>query len=423
MKKTNHSFFWSAVTMATIALTGCSKHSSLHPDEALQTISGSKSAVSTLTTGPIIAAHRANELLKVDEIINAGIKSMEVDIFVGLKNGAPTCLIGHEAATATGQTLEQYFANLHQKMPDFEFLWLDCKDLNSAANETLFMNTLKKMDSLYAIKNRVLVESRYIPYLVSFKQQNWPVSYYCNWEDVYGKPYATQQSVMNQMYTQLTTYGIDGISYDAAIDTSMKNFFSSKTVGGSNVKMYSWHVGRYYGEAGLDAKLAAYGHLSVLLISFLNNNPATISDGANYKLVSAVNGLGVVDVNSQTPVNGTEVTLWANNYPTTNNQVWKLRSLGGGYYAFKSLADTTKVLEVAGGASANSTPVQVGTFSNSNAQRWQIVDAGGGYYNFTPACAPGKNLDVNGGSSANDTPIQIYSAHTYNSQKFKMVKQ
>ncbi|MGN7786015.1 RICIN domain-containing protein [Niabella sp. 22666] len=379
----------------------------------------------SVSSGPaVVSAHRVNDLIKVDEIKNENINSLEVDIFVGTQNGQPTCLIGHEAATATGQTLEQYFANLNQKLPGFTSLWLDCKDLNSTANEQLFLSTLKKMDSMYAIKNRVLVESQYIQYLVGFKQLGWAVSFYSNWQDVYGKPPAQQQTALDEMYNKMTTYGIDGISYDAAADTPMKNYFSGKTVGGNPVKMYAWALARYYGETDLSTKLAGYGHLSILLITF-NPPQASLIDGANYKIVSALTKepSKVLDVNGSAPVNGTEVTLWTNNYPTSNNQVFKLRAVGGGYYALKSIADTSKVLDVTGGASANSTLIQVNTFSNSTAQRWQINYVGGGYYNLTPACAPGKNLDVSGGSTTNDTPIIIYSAHTANPQKFKLVKQ
>lgn len=70
---------------------------------------------------------------------------------------------------------------------------------------------------------------------------------------------------MAAMYNQLTTYGIDGISYDAAADDPMENYFLSKTVAGQPVKMYAWALSRYYGETDLTTKLAGYSHLSVVL--------------------------------------------------------------------------------------------------------------------------------------------------------------
>lgn len=422
--KTMKTIYGSAIYLLlflTALFSSCQKDIAQQTDQLPKKV-GKASA--TLSGPGVVSAHRVNDLIKVDEVINEGINSLEVDIYVGLKGGQMTCLIGHESATATGQTLEQYFANLHQKLPNFSSLWLDCKDLNSAANEQLFLSTLKKMDSLYTIKNRVLVESRYLQYLSSFKQLGWKVSYYCNWSDLSSKTPAQQTVVMDQMYSQLNTYGIDGISYDASVDAAMKTYFPSKTVGSQSVKMYAWALSRYFGEVDLTTKLAGYSHLDILLITFYSQ-PAVLLDGANYKIVSALTNepSKLVDANGNPPVNGEDVSLWTNNYPTSNNQVWKLRNLGGGYYALKNVADTTKALDVRGGGSANSTPTQAYTFTNTPAQRWKINYVGNGYYNLTPACAPGKNLDVNGGSSANDTQIQIYTAQTSNSQKFKLVMQ
>lgn len=428
MKNTRKYSVVRSVTTCTVLcilhlLVGCQKE--MIKSETAESLSNKmEKAMATLSGPAFVSAHRANDLLKVDEIINEGINSLEVDIYVGTKGGQPTCLIGHEAGTATGQTLEQYFANLNQKLPSFTSLWLDCKDLNSTANEALFLSTLKKMDSLYNIKNRVLIESMYPQHLTGFKQLGWTVSYYCNWNDLSGKTPAQQQVIMDEMYNKLTTYGVDGISYDIYADNPMKSYFSTKTIGGEQVKMYAWALSRYYGEADLATKLAGYGHLDILLITFYSPQ-AVLLDGANYKIVSALTKepSKVVDVNGNPPINGEDVTLWTYNYPTSSNQVWKLRSLGSGYYALKSLADTTKVLEVRGGGSANSTPVQVATFANTSAQRWKITYVGSGNYNLEPAVAPGKNLDVDGASTANDTQIQIYSAHTGNAQKFRLVKQ
>lgn len=404
-------------------ITGCQKEGI--KSETDESLSKKMGKAMTTSSGPaFVSAHRANDLIKVDEIINAGINSMEVDIYVGTKGGQPTCLIGHEASTATGQTLEQYFANLNQKLPNFTSLWLDCKDLNSSTNEVLFLSTLKKMDSLYNIKNRVLIESMYPQHLTGFKQLGWTVSYYCNWNDLSGKTPEQQEVIMDVMYNKLTTYGVDGISYDINADNPMKSYFSTKTVNGEQVKMYAWALSRYFSESDLATKLAAYGHLDILLITFYSPQ-AILLDGVNYKIVSSLTKepSKVVDVNGNPPNDGEDVTLWTYNYPTSPNQVWKLRSLGSGFYALKSVADTTKALGVRGGGSANSTPVEVATFMNTTAQRWKITYLGSGNYNLESAVAPGKNLDVNGSSTVNDTQIQIYSAHSGNAQKFRLVKQ
>ncbi|TKC04185.1 RICIN domain-containing protein [Pedobacter frigoris] len=158
-------------------------------------------------------------------------------------------------------------------------------------------------------------------------------------------------------------------------------------------------------------------------LGLYTDNTSAIENGAFYKLVSAVNNTSVLDVNSSTPVNGTLVSLWANNNPTSNNQVWKVRKVAGGYYTLKSKSDTTKVLDVTGGGSVNGTQIEVYTSNSSNAQKWTLDDAGGGYYYLSPVCAPGSNLDINGSFTANGTKVQIWTKGTGNSQKFKLVKQ
>lgn len=90
---------------------------------------------------------------------------------------------------------------------------------------------------------------------------------------------------------------------------------------------------------------------------------------------------------------------------------------------FKSLADTTKVLDVYTGSSADGTKIQVYTFNNGNSQKWTIESAGGGYLNIKSLVGTNKSLDVNGGSTANGTKIQINTSNTSNAQKFKLVAQ
>lgn len=149
----------------------------------------------------------------------------------------------------------------------------------------------------------------------------------------------------------------------------------------------------------------------------------TIENGAYYKIVSALNNTSVLDVNSNAPTNSTIVSLWSQNNPGTNNQLWLLRRLSGGFYTLKSKADTTKVMDVSGGGSANGTQIIVYQNSGSNNQKWSINDVGNGYYTLSPLSVPNSNVDVNSGSTSNGTKIQIWGAGSGNNQKFKLVKQ
>jgi hypothetical protein len=148
----------------------------------------------------------------------------------------------------------------------------------------------------------------------------------------------------------------------------------------------------------------------------------TLTNGGVYKIVSAVNNTSVIDVNSYYPVNETAVSLWSNNNPTTSNQKFLARKAGS-YYVFKSVADTTKVLDVYAGSAVDGTKIQAYTFNNGNSQKWTLENAGGGYMYIKSAVGTNKSLDVNNGSGANGTKIQIWTSNTSNAQKFKLVAQ
>lgn len=148
-----------------------------------------------------------------------------------------------------------------------------------------------------------------------------------------------------------------------------------------------------------------------------------IENGSIYQIVSAVNNSSVVDVNSHTPANSTPVTLWSKNNPASNNQKFLARKVSGNQYVFKSMADTTKVLDVQGGGSADGTTIIVYGYHGGNAQRWDVADAGAGYVYLKSAVGANKSLDVKNGATANGTLMQIWTSGTGNSQKFKLIKQ
>ncbi|MFI1052387.1 RICIN domain-containing protein [Streptomyces griseoruber] len=74
---------------------------------------------------------------------------------------------------------------------------------------------------------------------------------------------------------------------------------------------------------------------------------------------------------------------------------------------------TDKCLDVAGGKSANGTPVQLYTCNGGAAQKWQILD------DRLVNPNSGKCLTVKGGASANGTAVQISTCGTGASQKWE----
>lgn len=148
-----------------------------------------------------------------------------------------------------------------------------------------------------------------------------------------------------------------------------------------------------------------------------------IISGATYKIISATNNTSLLDVTASGTADGTKVELWSNNSPSTNNQQWKVTSIGSGNYKLQPLHALTKALNVNGGGTANGTQVDIATDNGSTAQQWQIISAGGGYYNVKPLVATGSSLDVYSNNTANGTKIEIWSSNTSNAQKFKFVQQ
>jgi|GEM_PF-163266 len=163
--------------------------------------------------------------------------------------------------------------------------------------------------------------------------------------------------------------------------------------------------------------------LSLQTDSYTPNPTVLIENGGIYHLVSAVNNSSVVDVNSHTPVNSTAVTLWSKSNPLSNNQKFLARKVTSTEYVFKSMADTTKVLDVQGGSATDGTPIIVYNLHGGNSQKWKVTDAGGGYVALKSAVGTNKSLDVRNGATSNGTVMQILTSSTSTAQKFKLIKQ
>ena len=216
----------------------------------------------------ILAAHRCNEIEKLSAAINFGLRNFEVDVHIQMIDGSSVLMIGHEIETATGQTFEDYMSDLISMSPDFDFLWLDMKDLNSNENEVITIATLQLMDIQYSLKNRVLVESRYIRHLTNLANEGWMTSYYCDWSVLWGKTLEEQAVICSGWLQSMEENNVDGISFDAQVFESIRDNFENKTVNGRPVVQYSWDLSLSFSTDNLGEKIIKYSHLSVLLITF-----------------------------------------------------------------------------------------------------------------------------------------------------------
>ena len=227
----------------------------------------------------ILGAHKCNEIVKLQDAVDYGISNFEVDIHVSRDSGTPVLMIGHELETSTGQTFEAYMDDLLAMKPDFNFLWLDFKDLSTDENEAIIRETLYRLDSKYNIKHRVLVESRYITHLTSFANDGWHVSFYSTWSSLVGKTAAQQKEICDGWLQSMQENNVDGISFDSDVCEAMKTNFANAQVNNRPVKQYAWNYRIYFNEPNIQEKLKQYSHLAVIIIGFPNEEiPKLVMD-------------------------------------------------------------------------------------------------------------------------------------------------
>ena len=263
--------------LGTMILTSCSS------DLLNTNVDGpmTRSLLSTDDFGQtmILGAHKCNDVVKLQDAVDYGISNFEVDIHVSRESGIPVLMIGHELETSTGQTFEEYMDDLLVMKPDFNFLWLDFKDLSTDENEAIIRETLYRLDSKYNIKHRVLVESRYITHLTSFANDGWHVSFYSTWSSLVGKTEQEQKEICDGWLKSMQDNNVDGISFDSDVYQAMKTNFENAQVNNRPVRQYSWNYRIYYNEPDIYEKIKKYSHLTVLIIGFPNEEiPKLIMD-------------------------------------------------------------------------------------------------------------------------------------------------
>lgn len=142
----------------------------------------------------------------------------------------------------------------------------------------------------------------------------------------------------------------------------------------------------------------------------------TIEDGI-YNIATSLNNNYVLDISGGATSNSTNLQIWKNT--NVNQQKFLVEYQGNGYYKIQAL-HSGKVLDVDNGANKNGANVWQYESNNTNAQRWMIKDAGNGEYYIISKCN-GLYLDVDNAKVANGTNIQVYEKNGTNAQKFKFL--
>ncbi|MBL8175966.1 MAG: M48 family metalloprotease, partial [Bryobacterales bacterium] len=98
----------------------------------------------------------------------------------------------------------------------------------------------------------------------------------------------------------------------------------------------------------------------------------------------------------------------------TDNQVWEIQAIGGGYYSFRN-GMNGNALEAAG--DRNSTPLRATRFDGRSGQQWRI-DAGKDGSALIVSRL-GKTIDIPDGAARDGVPAQIYERNGDSNQQFR----
>lgn len=136
---------------------------------------------------------------------------------------------------------------------------------------------------------------------------------------------------------------------------------------------------------------------------------------STYKITTALNTGYALDVNNYAKFNGGNVEIYP--YHDTNNEKWRINSVGNGYYTITDV-NSGKCLDVKDGASKRGTNVQIWGKNNTNAQKWRFINAGNGYCYIVNA--NGCYLDVQNGTVRKGNNVWVYTGNATNAQKWKL---
>lgn len=184
---------------------------------------------------------------------------------------------------------------------------------------------------------------------------------------------------------------------------------SASTANGANLQLWS--------SNGTSAQRFYATNLSssTVVDAWAKMNAGVLSDGT-YVLSSALNSSKVLDVQWGSTANGANVWIYAKNGSTA--QSWRVSHDSNGYVTLTNVG-SGKALDVSGGVAQNGRNVQQYTPNGTRAQKWIAVKASNGI-TLQSAIDPSYVLDISGGSTANGANVQIYQSNGTKAQAFNV---
>lgn len=131
--------------------------------------------------------------------------------------------------------------------------------------------------------------------------------------------------------------------------------------------------------------------------------PVSVSEGI-YNIVSGLDTSKVIDVRGGATANCTRIQIYTYNN-LTKNQIFKVVHLGSNVYKICSTLNENMALDVIGAKKESGTKIQLYQSNNSDAQKWEFYSAGNGYYYVKSKL--GYYLDVTGGKTDNGTDMWV----------------
>lgn len=183
--------------------------------------------------GVEVAAHRVNIESKLLELTKMGINNIEVDVHMQDKK----LIVGHEAENSVGQALEDYLDLIEKANPNYTFMWLDFKDLTEDNQDVIF-EKLEALDKKFNLKNRVLIESRYVNALQVFNKNGWKTGYYLKY-DLGSQSDEYIKNVINDLHKTKTP----AITFDCKhINFAYDKFKNVKLNNGNYISLNCWDL-------------------------------------------------------------------------------------------------------------------------------------------------------------------------------------
>ncbi len=152
-------------------------------------------------------------------------------------------------------------------------------------------------------------------------------------------------------------------------------------------------------------------HLSVALVF---SQTAGINSGSIYTLKSKASNR-LLNISNSSMIAGGNVDTWTDT--KSDAQRWIITYLNNNLYTLTNIA-SGKLLHIANAIPANAVNIDQSSNTDDNTTKWSIVDAGGGYYQFKTAANTNYSMDLFNGNNADGANVQLWTANPDDPQKW-----